>query len=99
MSMLAEKIAVMRAAMRGDPIQYRHKNGGVWFNTDAPEMVVWDWANFIYRVKPKAPRTLHVGFGEKGGVTQVFFDPGSALFLSSTEKSVQIVRFREVMDE
>ena len=50
---LAEKIAVMQAAERGEEIQLLYKYGLAWEDNSDPS---WDWCNFDYRVKPKTQK-------------------------------------------
>lgn len=60
---LAQKIAVMQAAERGEMIEYRLYGTPNWkmlFLNHAD----WDWAEFDYRVKPK-PQKFWVIFNQQ----------------------------------
>ena len=59
---LAEKIAVMQAAERGEEIQLLYKYGLAWEDNSDPS---WDWCNFDYRVKPKTQK-FWVVFNKEG---------------------------------
>lgn len=61
---LAEKIAVMQAAERGEEIQSLYNYGLAWEDNSDPS---WDWCNFDYRVKPK-PQKFWVVFSKEGYV-------------------------------
>lgn len=63
---LAEKIAVMQAAERGEEIQTHYIFGKDWMDDTKP---VWDWSNFDYRVKPK-PQKFWVVFDKRGNLVQ-----------------------------
>lgn len=63
---LAEKIAVMQAAERGEEIQSLYNYGLAWEDNSDPN---WDWCNFDYRVKPK-PQKFWVVFDKKGNLIQ-----------------------------
>lgn len=54
MKTLAEKIAVMQAAERGEQIEAKYKYASEWILTSNP---AWDWGGFDYRV---APRTMEI---------------------------------------
>lgn len=61
---LAEQIAVMQAAERGEEIQSLYNYGLAWEDNSDPS---WDWCNFDYRVKPK-PQKFWVLFDTNGRV-------------------------------
>ena len=61
---LAEKIAVMQAAERGEEIEGRHLWSKSWMNIPTP---TWNWDEFDYRVKPK-PQKFWVVFNKEGYV-------------------------------
>lgn len=68
MKTLAEKIAVMQAAERGEVIEMkclRLQNHHKWQapKHSAPQ---WNWAKFDYRVKPKEPREFYVYISKVG---------------------------------
>ena len=66
---LAEKIAVMQAAERGEIIEYRLYGTPDWkmlFLNHAD----WNWAEFDYRVKPK-PKKFWVIFNEQNRIIYV----------------------------
>lgn len=50
---LAEKIAVMQAAERGEEIEGRHLRSKSWMYIPTP---AWDWDKYDYRVKPKTQK-------------------------------------------
>lgn len=54
MKSLAEKIAVMQAAERGEQIESKYKYTSEWFLNSNPS---WDWIGLDYRV---APRTMEI---------------------------------------
>lgn len=48
-----DKIEVMLAFTRGEPIQI-HRSDGTWKDWGQPEVhPEWDWCHFSYRIKPK----------------------------------------------
>lgn len=60
---LAEKIAVMQAAERGEEIETKLQDDkGIWIKVANP---LWDWYNNDYRVKPK-PQKFWVVFNKEG---------------------------------
>lgn len=61
---LAEKIAVMQAAERGEEIQSLYNYGLAWEDNANPN---WNWFDFDFRVKPK-PQKFWVIFDTKGNV-------------------------------
>lgn len=62
---LAEKIAVMQAAKRGEEIETKyHGHEGIWIKVANP---LWDWYNNDYRVKPK-PQKFWVVFDKRGNL-------------------------------
>lgn len=45
---LRKKIRIMKAALRGARIQYKHrKSKSIWWDTPAPS---WNWGFYLYRV-------------------------------------------------
>ena len=62
MTTLDEKIAVMQAAKRGEPIEVKFYKFAEWTSVEQPS---WDWANHEYRVSPRKPTVdwSHVGDG------------------------------------
>ena len=50
-----EMIEVMQAHARGEAIEVSDKGADDWSEIRHP---LWDWANFEYRVKPKAVEAL-----------------------------------------
>lgn len=50
-----EMIEVMQAHARGEAIEVSGKGADDWSEIKHP---LWDWANFEYRVKPKAVEVL-----------------------------------------
>jgi len=63
---LAEKIAVMQAAERGEEIEmkFNSEERESWQKLDDP---LWNWVEFNYRVKPK-PQKFWVVFSKEGYV-------------------------------
>jgi hypothetical protein len=67
MTTLAEKIAVMQAAERGEKIQVRVVIGREdidrepWADVDDTEFIGWNWNRSDYRVAPKPP-IVHEGW-------------------------------------
>lgn len=59
---LAEKIAVMQAAERGEEIEMCSLYGGEWHKANPP---AWNWIDFAYRVKPR-PQKFWVVFNKEG---------------------------------
>ncbi len=61
---LAEKIAVMQAAERGEEIEmkFNSEERESWQKLDDP---LWNWGEFDYRVKPK-PQKFWVVFNKEG---------------------------------
>lgn len=60
---LAEKIAVMQAAERGEEIETKFQDDkGIWIKVANP---LWDWYNNDYRVKPR-PQKFWVVFNKEG---------------------------------
>lgn len=52
MSTLAEKIAIMQAALDGEPIQYRPHTSNDWYTSKMPLQLSWDWFVNEYRIAP-----------------------------------------------
>lgn len=63
---LAEKIAVMQAAERGEEIECKFFWDEPWLFIPTP---TWNWDKFDYRVKPK-PQKFWVVFDKKGNLIQ-----------------------------
>lgn len=63
---LAEKIAVMQAAERGEEIEGRYLWNESWMNTPTP---AWNWDEFDYRAKPKLQK-FWVVFDKKNNLIQ-----------------------------
>ena len=62
---LAEKIAVMQAAERGEEIEIRAYGSSKWHLL--AQYFAWNWRDFDYRVKPK-PQKFWVLFDTNGRV-------------------------------
>lgn len=92
---LAEKIAVMQAAVDGAAIQGRMRNSlDRW--TDQSSLL-WDWHNAEYRVKPKEPETLLIAV--KRGLPSTVISDVRPENLSSWENyGYKIKKFIEVME-
>jgi hypothetical protein len=58
MKTLAEKIAVMQAAERGEQIRFRCRKDKkiIWMTIDNLQTVMWDWYGYDYDIAPKVPR-------------------------------------------
>lgn len=54
MTTLAEKIAVMQAAERGEKIEFKSPAGG-WHPAELCGTLSWNWSDHDYRVAPKKP--------------------------------------------
>lgn len=52
MKTLQEKIAVMRAALDGKPVEFRDRFGSEWARLENPKDLGWNWDKFDFRVKP-----------------------------------------------
>lgn len=63
---LAEKIAVMQAAQRGEEIECRVDSFSSWQEIEVP---MWNWVDFDYRVKPKLQK-FWVVFDKKNNLIQ-----------------------------
>ena len=59
---LAEKIAVMQAAERGEEIEMCSLYGGEWRKINHP---TWNWIDYAYRVNP-SPQKFWVVFNKEG---------------------------------
>ena len=89
----AGKIAVMQAFERGDACewQYREGDGDRWTRVEVPS---WDWDGIRYRIKPKDPRTVYVGFGANG----YMMVNRSADYIEQYDGSLKIAKFVEVIE-
>lgn len=56
MPTLAEKIAIMQAALDGEPIQYRPRNCINWYSSKMSSHLSWDWGVNEYRIAPPKPQ-------------------------------------------
>lgn len=65
MKTLAEKIAVMQAALDGKQIQYKRLRDDDFAFGDV-KCPNWDWQAFDYRVKPAEPKKLVVVYYPDG---------------------------------
>lgn len=93
MKTLAEKIAVMQAAERGECIEYLSITGGRRLWADAPSSALrWNWADCDYRVKPK-PREFWIVASSR----LITSDPDCAHDWKVYGRNV--IHVREVLDE
>jgi len=59
---LAEKIAVMQAAERGEKIEVRHLDGKLWTKALQPN---FNWEELDYRVAPRTMEVMVVSWKEE----------------------------------
>lgn len=93
---LAEKIAVMQAAVDGAAIQACSKRSPEtgWNEVSTPS---WDWHAVDYRVKPEEPEILHIAM--KRGLSSTVISDVRPENLSSWENyGYKIKKFIEVME-
>lgn len=89
MKTLDEQIAIMTAFRDGQPVESRYYNASEWYPC-GPGML-WDWANFDFRIaegKPRKAHVVHLLGGEDGYGWR---------FAGSSAELAVAVPFREVL--
>lgn len=98
MKTLAEKIAVMQAAERGEKIEYRTVAGTDEDWTPAPPGPTFSWGSMDYRVAPKKPREFVIVCDHRGcpSHAQEVVDGRWDMYV---EGALKTIRVREIVDE
>lgn len=94
MKTIAEKVAVMQAAERGEPIECRFLRGvgeidGPWVLVDNPQ---FDWSHVDYRVAPKKEVVKYRRFLWRNSTGPVVFcagTPATATYISSQPEFIR----------
>jgi hypothetical protein len=96
MKTLAEKIAVMQSAERGETIEVRWLRGGIAFHATDTLEPVFDWANNDYRVAPKKPREWTLLVDSSGTIHGGNKEGEKFVWINSAYTPVKV---REVIEE
>jgi hypothetical protein len=93
-----EKIEVMEAFERGEPIQSQRRCSGDWLTYASGDEPPWDWMSRDYRVKPPEPGEIYVN-KYPGGWIVAHPSSRKARDVAGPTATRIAVKFREVIDE